>query len=751
MARPLSSRCPLQGGFAFLTWLVALTAVPLAAARPAQEVTRTKHGVPHIAQATRVENPPRVDGTLGDPAWQAAGPITDFLQREPNEGRAPTEKTEVRILFTRHAVYFGIFCADSDPKGIVATELRRDASQELDDYFEIVVDSTHSRRNAYAFQINALGTQRDGLIADEHRVGGGDFDAGWDGVWSSEARITQGGWTATIEIPFSTLNFMQSQNVVWGLNLKRFIRRKNEEDLRSGWERIFGVVKVSRAGELRGISEIASGRLFIVKPYALGGVSHLPQSAAPSGLTPGTKALYTGGVDIKLGLRSNLVANFTGNTDFADADVDTQQFNLTPYKLFFPEKRQFFLENSGVFDFQLGGGGDRFFFSRNIGIDPVSGQEVPISGGAKVTGSLGGFDVGVMDVHTRSSGPNPAVNYAVARVKRSLFGNSYIGVMGIDKRSGDRADPFNEAAGADARIVLARNLVVRAYATETRTRGISSGQTNVGAAVNYFTNWMDFYAGRRKIGPHFNPEVGFLELADCLCDFVDLTLKARPKIRGVRELNFEGFLDHRPDTHGALQTQEWQTTFRTEFNNGSYTDDDIVDVLAQRLTAPFNIYKKVNIPIGFYRWTRHQLSYGSPQDPRWNFSVRERWGGYYDGRLNEATVRASYRVKEHIFYSFSEQWNRFRLREGNFSVLIGSLQTNYSFSRFLSLSALLQMNTANVQGLSTNLRLRWNYRPDSDLFIIYTAGQRFSSLVAANPSQFTEHRFAVKYSYSFTP
>ena len=657
----------------------------------------------------------------------------------------------MRILYTRRAVYFGIECLDTEPKKIVASELRRDASQDMDDYFEIVIDSTHSHRNAYVFQINPLGTQRDGLITDERGGQGGDFDAGWDGVWVSEARVTHSGWTATVEIPFTTLNFMQSQDVVWGLNFKRFIRRKNEEDLWAGWQRIFGIVRVSRAGELRGISEIASGRLFVIKPYALGGVRHLPQAAAQNGLTPGTKGLYTGGVDIKLGLRSNLVANFTGNTDFADADVDTQQFNLTPYKLFFPEKRQFFLENSGVFDFQLGGGGDKLFFSRNIGIDPISGQEVPITGGAKVTGSLGGFEVGVMDVETRSSGPNPYGNYAVARVKRSLFGNSYIGVIGIDKRSGSTSNPFNESFGADTRIGLRRNLVVRAYAAATRTRGDSSGQTNAGANFDYFTNWMEIYAGRRKIGPNFNPQVGFLELADCLCDYLDLNLKARPKWRGVRQLGVEGFMDHRQNTHGVLQTQEWQTTFRAEFNNGSYTDNDIVDVWAQRLNIPFNIYKNINIPVGFYRWTRHQISYGSPEDRRWNVRVRERFGGYYDGHLNDFRVQATYRASERLSFTFSEQWNRFRLREGNFSVLVGAFQTNYSVSRFLSLTALLQMDTANTHAMSTNIRLRWNYRPDSDLYIIYTAGQRFASLAAANPVQLTEHRFAVKYSYAFTP
>jgi hypothetical protein len=718
-------------------------------------------------KAVRVEHAPKLDGTLDDPFWQQAIPIHNFSQREPFEGQPPTEKTEVRIVYTEHAVYFGITCFDSDPKRIIATELRRDVSQELDDYFEIIIDSAHDRRNAYVFQINPLGTQRDALITEEQRTdtSTGDGDPGWDGVWTSEARITKAGWTATIAIPFSTLNFMHSRDVIWGINFKRFIRRKNEENLWSGWRRTYGAARISQAGELHGISEIGSGRLFIVKPYGLIGFSHFPPNTAGTGFTPGTSALHTGGVDVKLGLRSNLVANFTANTDFADADVDTLKFNLTPYKLFFPEKRQFFLENAGVFNFPLGAdSNDLLFFSRQIGIDPVTGEEVPINGGAKVTGSIGNFELGAMDVDTRSSGPNPYANYAVLRVKRSLWGGSYIGVLGIDKRSGNPFDSFNQTEGADTRLVFFKNLVLNAYATQTRTPGLSSGQTNIGAGFNYQTNWLEIVAQRRKVGANFNPEVGFVELTDCICDYLDVNFKPRPKLRGVRELNFEGFILHAPFTNHLLQTQEWQNTFRIEFNNGSYSDEDIVDVFTQRLLTPFNIYKNVSVPPGEYHWTRHQLTYGSPQDRRLMVNFFERFGTYYDGDLNEARVRGTYRASERLSFNLAEQWNRFRLGattdpsgnplpagSGNFSVVFGSFQTNYSFSRFLTLSTLLQMDTANNQGASANIRLRWNYRPDSDLFVIYTAGQRFASLVAANPPQFYENRFAIKFTYSWRP
>src|SRR5712691_1153183 len=247
----------------------------------AQEPLRT-------ASASRIDRVPKLDGTLNDPIWQQATPISNFLQREPFEGQSPTEKTEVRILYDKHEVYFGITCFDSDPRRIVATELRRDVSQELDDYFEIIIDSAHHRRNAYVFQVNPLGTQRDALITEEQRTDSstGDGDPGWDGVWTSEARATEQGWTATVAIPFATLNFMQSRDVIWGVNFKRFIRRKNEEDLWSAWRRVDGAWRISRAGELHGISDIGSGRVFIVKPYGLVGFSHFPPSAAGTGFAP---------------------------------------------------------------------------------------------------------------------------------------------------------------------------------------------------------------------------------------------------------------------------------------------------------------------------------------------------------------------------------------------------------------------------------------------------------------------------------
>jgi hypothetical protein len=739
-----SPKLPHPSLFFFVSILSAVLA-----ARAASAPSQSSQAETTVMNAVRVDEPPKLDGTLDDPLWQKAEVISNFRQREPHEGELPTEKTEVRALYTRRAVYFGIHCFDSEPSKIIANELRRDTSQDLDDHFEILIDSNHDRRGAYVFQINPLGTQIDGLIVEEQgSTSGGDFDPGWDGVWKSEARITPDGWTATVEIPFTTLNFTRSKDVVWGVNFKRFIRRKNEEDLWTAYRRTFGITKVSQAGELRGIQDIGSGRLFVIKPYGLA------QYDKVTGQNP--KFPLTGGLDIKYGLSSNLVLNLSGNTDFADTEVDLQPFNLTPFKVFIPEKRQFFLENAGVFNFDIGDQ-DFLFFSRQIGVDPVTGNQVPLNGGAKLTGTLGRLELGVMDVDTRSSGPNPYANYAAVRLKESLWAGSYIGVMGIDKRSGNRLDSFNQTGGVDTRLVFFKDWIVDAHAAATNSpfnpSGAPGSAADYGASLSYHSNWLDAIAERRRIGPNFNPEVGFIERTDSDETFADATFKVRPAIRGVRELQFEGFILHAPDTNGNVSTQEWQATFRALFNNGAYSDDDIADVFIQRLTTPLHLYKNVFIPVGVYNFSRHQLTYGSSQDRRFTYNIFERFGSYYDGTLNELRLSANYRPNKKFSISASETWDRFRLPlpNGNFSVVLASIQANYSFNRFLTFTSLIQMDTSNTEAVSANLRLRWNYRPDSDLYIIYNTGTQFASLAPANPPQVRETRFAVKWTYSFSP
>ena len=695
------------------------------------------------APATRTAHPPRLDGTLDDPVWQQAAPISNFRQREPVEGTPATESTEVRLLYDAHHIYVGVACHDSSPRGIVATQLRRDLDMSLDDNFALVIDPSGSQRNGYLFEINPLGTQLDGEVIEEQGPRGTDelVDSSWDGLWISAAHINDHGWTATIAIPFSTLNFKAGSSATWRINFRRFIRRKNEEDLWSAYRRQAGLWKVSEAGEVRGLKDIASGRLLIIKPYALGGFTQ--STGLPNSFQ------HTGGFDAKYGIRSNLLASLTVNTDFADADVDQQQFNLTPYPLFFPEKRRFFLENADVFQF-LTWNSDLLFFSRQIGIDANTGQEVPIDAGGKLAGQLAGFDLGIMDVKTRSVGAIADSNYSVARVKRPMFGDSYIGAIFVNKESSDPLDGYNRAGGVDAKFVLFKDLNLRGFYAKTWSPFLHGNDYTAGARVTYQNHWMNLYAGHGTIRPNFNPEVGFVTRGDDNPTLAELNLTPRPKLRGIRELQFDSFLDHDPNTAGVPQFQEWTESFRILFQNGALTDNQAVDVFYQRLNQPFNIYKNVFIPAGGYHFTRHQVSYMSSGDRRITFMASERWGDYYTGRLNEATLNAQYRPGEHLALALNNTWNAFRLPQANFKVVLSGLQASYAFNRFVNLTTFVQSNTADHEAVSANIRLRYTYRPDSDLYVIYNVGSAFQSLTGQNLMQLRQSRFAVKITYAWT-
>jgi hypothetical protein len=695
-----------------------------------------------LAAAAWAEHPPHLDGTLADPLWSSAPLITDFRQREPLETAAATERTEVRILYDAHHVYFGVHCYDSDPEGIAATQLRRDLSLDLDDNFAIMIDPSLGRRNGYIFEVNPLGTQRDGEIIEEQApLIDSIVDSSWDGLWISAAKITRDGWTATLSIPFSTLNFRGGSEVSWGLNFRRFIRRKNEEDFWSGYRRIFGFWRVSQAGELKGLKNIESRRLLVIKPYALGGAQ------AFSG-QPWT-GLHRIGGDIKYGLASNLIAVGTINTDFSDADVDQQQFNLTPYPIFVPEKRRFFLEDSDVFNFLLWNQ-DLLFFTRQIGIDPVTGQEVPIDAGGKIAGHVAGFDLGVMDVKTRADGPNAYTNNAVVRVKRPLTPGSYVGFMATDKQSGNPLDPSNQSVGADAKFVFFRNLNLRGYYAKTWTMGLHGENAALGGRLTYANNWFNIYAGHGVTERNFNPEIGFVTRIDDQPTIFQFNFTPRPGVWNIRELDLGGFVGHDPNTAGKLIYKEWSASVRALFNSSAELDFFPQDVVYQFLTQPLNLYKNIFIPVGSYRFTTHTAAYTSSGGHRVTYTALEQWGGYYSGHLNTAILTAQYRPNPNLALEINNTLNSFRLPQGNFNIDLAGVQVSYAFNRFLNAATFVQADTAQTQAVSANFRVRYTFRPDSDLYVIYNLGSRFQSLAAGNPTEVRQAKFAVKVTYSWS-
>ena len=723
-------------GFLVVFGTVAINTVLSGQARPIANP-------PRVAVAVRAERPPRLDGTLNDPIWSTAPVLDDFRQREPLESQTATEKTEVRILYDSRHIYFGIYCHDAAPKGIVATQLRRDLSQDLDDNFAVVIDPTLSHRSGYVFEVNSLGTQRDGEIIEERAPPPDDsiVDSSWDGRWNSVAKITDDGWTATIDVPFSTLNFRGGSDVTWGINFRRFIRRKNEEDEWSGYYRVFGFWRVSQAGTLQGLKGVESGRLLVIKPYGLLGAQSL--TGQP------WSALHSGGADVKYGLSSNLIALATVNTDFSDADVDQQQFNLTPYPILIPEKRRFFLEDSDVFDFLLWNQ-DLLFFTRQIGIDPVSGQQVPIDVGGKVAGHAAGLDLGVMDVRTRAEDFAPYANYTVARVKRPLMPGSYVGFIATNKESGNPFDPYNRSGGLDAKFVFFGNLNLRGYYAKSWSQGLVGDNAAFGGRLTYANNWFNIYAGHGVTEKNFNAEMGFVTRIDDQPTIVQVNFTPRPHVLSIRELDLGGFVNHDPNTAGQLIYKEWAPAIRVQFNNSAEIDSQPQDVVYQYLAQPLHLYNNLSIPAGGYRFTEHQIAYTSAGNRRLTYVGSYQWGDYYTGTLKSATLTAQYRPNPHLALGVNDTLNVFRLPQGNFNIELAGLQVSYAFNRFVNLTTFLQADTGQTQAASANIRLRYTFRPDSDLYFIYNTGTRFQSLAAGNPIPVREQRLALKVTYSWS-
>lgn len=501
-----------------------LAVLLLSAAGTAQNPPAAGLGQPPRLRAFRVSETIKIDGRLDEPAWEQAEAAADFRQEEPNEGQAATERTEVRILFDDRNLYIGVRAFDSDVRHINARELTRDSAFDNDDTVEILLDTYHDRRNAYRFTVNPFGTQQDALITDEGR----DINLSWDAPWISEGRRDAAGWTVEIAIPLSNLRFREGEDV-WGLNFARTIRRKHEENLWMAWKREFGLERVSQAGELVGVGQIKRRRLLEFKPYATGGWQvGIPQVGQP-GFNAGV--FGTAGLEVaKIGITPSLTAEFTVNPDFGQAEADQQVVNLTRFDVFFPEKREFFLENFGNFLFgreQI----NQLFFTRRIGLTEI-GERVPLDYGAKITGKLGRWNVGFLQVQQRQLGDPagigiPRQQFTIARVKRDIFKRSYIGFMLLN-RQGGVTHAYNRGAGVDAEFNLTDYWQLKAFLAATATPGLRSGFVTGRVTSQYESDRFRLEAIWESIGPNFNPEMGFAERTGVRQYFVEGAYKPRP-------------------------------------------------------------------------------------------------------------------------------------------------------------------------------------------------------------------------------
>jgi hypothetical protein len=673
----------------------------------------------------RVESSIRIDGLLDEPAWRDAPVATHFIQNDPREGEPATFDTEVRVLYDDQALYLGVLAKDDNPAGIIVNELRKDFNTANGDGFRVIIDTFLDGRNGYVFAINPAGAKWDAQMANEGR----ENNASWDGIWEVRTHIDEAGWHAEIRIPFRTLKFGDSDPQTWGLNFERKVRRLNENSYWSPVPRIYNLERVSLAGRLENIQGVRPGRNLRVKPYALA------SSNAVSGLA--TDRDGDAGVDVKLGITSGLTWDFTVNTDFSQVEADEQQVNLSRFGLLFPEKRDFFLENSGIFlfgdgGFSAGGGAGgrqnasqdmRLFFSRRIGLSDA-GDAIPILAGTRLTGRVGRNSLGALNIQQRAHGGVPSANFTAVRVRRDILANSDIGVVVMNKEA---AGPgYNRVGGVDANFrfgSLSLNGFVAATSSPQLVVPGSGENFATRASFNYQSRTWGFRGHYNAIGMRFNDELGFVPRVGVDNGLLYLGKAMRPKWLskfGIRETRPHWQMDlFRRRDGGGLESfyQDFHVPFN--FHSGAFIEVG-VNPNVEEIRRPFTINsaRRIQVDSGRYEFNEWFVIWRTNSAARFSFESRLSIGDFYDGFRRGYTFGPSIRISEHFNASANLQVNDIQLSTTEYVSTLATVRLNYSANTRTFVNALLQYNADSKQW-SSNLRLNVIHRPLSDFFLVY--------------------------------
>ena len=572
-------------------------------------VSRDAEG--HVTvRAVRLAEPLVLDGLLQDPIYSQVRAISDFTQQEPHEGEPATERTELWIFFDATNIYFAVRCLDDQPDRIIGNEMRRDSNNIFqNDNVQLVIDTFYDRRSGVLFQTNALGALSDQEVTDER-----NFNRDWNTVWDVKAARSDDGWSAEFVIPLKSLRYRASGPQTWGFNIQRRIPWKNERSYLSGVPASYGgrgIYKLSSAATLVGLEVPPQGRNLEIKPYAISAMTTNRQ-ASP---TLSNDLTGDAGFDVKYGLTKGLTADVTYNTDFAQVEEDEQQVNLTRFSLFFPEKREFFLEGQGIFGFgpparenQAFGGATSLapvmFFSRQIGLS--GNQEVPILAGGRVTGRAGRNTVGLLNIETKASerAGAAATNFSVVRLRRDILRRSAIGLIGTHRAPRLTGDASNQVVGVDAAFAFFENVTFNSYYARSRTPGRRGDESSHMAQFAYAADRYGMNVEHLTVGGAFNPEIGFLRRESFRRNYAQARFSPRPRSSPtVRKVSMESSLDYITDLDGRLESREAQASARVEFSGGGFWSNDYTRNY-ERLKAPFEISKGVFILPGGYSWSR---------------------------------------------------------------------------------------------------------------------------------------------------
>jgi hypothetical protein len=676
--------------------------------------------------ATRATGPIELDGRLDETSWLTAALAKDFVQNDPREGEPATFDTEVRLLYDDEALFIGVFAKDDSPGEIIINELRKDFNTGSGDAFQVVIDTFKDERNGYQFAVNPMGAKWDAQMSNEGR----ETNSNWDGVWDVQTRVGEDGWYAEIRIPFRTLKFTAEAQQTWGINFQRRLRRLNENSYWSPLPRIHGLSRVSMAGTIEGLQGLRPGNNIRIKPYALASTSRVG-----SGANDGD---FDAGFDVKYGVTSGLTWDFTVNTDFSQVEADEQQINLTRFSLFFPEKRDFFLENSGIFQFGVGngggggGGGGRqnpsqdmiLFFSRQIGLSET-GTAIPILGGTRLTGRAGGFSLGVLNIQQRRLDALPSANFTALRLRRDILAQSDVGVMLLDKEVSGAG--FNRVLGADANFRFFQNLDVNFAGAKTFSPVAAEAPRGedfyTKSSFNYRSHRLEMRGGYQTIGERFNNEMGFVPRRGVNNGELHVGGRFRPNwswTKGwLRETYPHWQIENFSRRAGGLESRYMDWHWPVTFHNSTFVEVGI-NPNVEVIRNPFTINSRRNIRVmpGRYEFNEYFLLANTNAAAPVSFNTRYSIGEFYDGYRRGYAIGTTVRANEHFNVSGNVQFNDIELPQGAFTTTLVTGRVNYFFNTKVFLNALLQYNT-DARQWSSNVRFNLIHRPLSDIFLVY--------------------------------
>lgn len=690
---------------------------------------------------------PNLDGRLEEAVWERAPVASDFRQKEPREGDPATESTEVRILYSRNAIYFGVLCHDSDPDSVLATELRRDDQLRNDDTFTIMLDTFHDHRNGFVFRTNALGTKFDAVITDEEQ----ELNLEWDEKWQTGAHINEVGWSVEIAIPWKTLRSRERDVQTWGIDFERIIRRKGEETSWANYSQDYGFWNVSQYGHLQDLEQIQAGLKLRVKPFGLGGFSETPADGSSR-----FNDEFDGGLEVvKLSLTPSITADFTVNPDFAQAEVDESIFNLDRFSLFFPEKREFFLEQAGTFGFGPRGRDSSdppdmlVFFSRRIGLSE-EGEPIPIMAGGRLTGDASSFQFGALNVQTRSHETEAAANFGVFRLKRKLFRRSYVGGIFTNKNASGTGE-LNRVGGIDANFVFLDKLRLFGMLAKSSTQD-ASGLVREGfgdrlsyqGSVEWLSDLWTVDLSRARIDDNFDPQVGFVRRAGVIKHRAEGRWRPRPEnSRLIRQYWFTSDNEWFTRQEGFLESRS-----NTLFGGAVLHSNDFTGVALEHryefLDAPFEIAPDITIRPGSHRFDNLRFLFRSHSGRRVSGALQVRGGEFFDGHIAGANLSPLLKVNPNLSLGLGYSINNASLPGGDFSARVVNARVNLNFSKRLLTSTTIQHNNIGG-GFLINWRLNYIYRPGDDLFIVYRESRDLD-----DPTQALLGRtLLVKFTHSF--